>query len=100
MVKGFNFKKVIFSREHQPTQLGTEIDRPHVNFATSKFPLKVTVSNNFIKPIFESAWKHASVSLTKYILIWHHSKLSSSKDALGKPRKWFESTDEIYIYAY
>lgn len=43
MVKGFNFEKVIFSCEQQPTQLGTEINRPHINFDTSTFPLKGTV---------------------------------------------------------
>lgn len=33
------------------------------------------VSNNFIRPIIEDVQKQASVNLTKYILIWHNSKL-------------------------
>lgn len=59
IVEGFSFKEVIFSCEHQCTQLGTEINRPHINFATSTFPLKGTVPS--IALLGQSAWKHASV---------------------------------------
>lgn len=43
IMKGFKFKNIIFSCEHQPTQLGTEINRQHVNFATPTFSMKETV---------------------------------------------------------
>lgn len=45
MMKGFNFTKVIILREHQPKQLGEEINRPHVNFAISAITLKGAMSS-------------------------------------------------------